>query len=114
MPDERTRPARDDRDEVIKRQQDEIARLREELARAQRDRDRWKRQSDRLKQQLDAARRAGFRQAAPFAKDRPQGRGGRPPHPRGYASQHPCRIAISPQMRYTKMVPKTTAHPAQS
>ena len=42
------------------------------------DRDRWKRRSEHLKQQLDAARRAGFRQAAPFAKDRPQGRGGRP------------------------------------
>ena len=44
----------------------------------ERDRDRWKRRSERLKKQLDAARRAGFRQAAPFAKDRAQGRGGRP------------------------------------
>ena len=58
--------------------QEEIARLRDELARAHRDRDRWKRRSERLKHQLDAARRAGFRQAAPFAKDRPQGHGGRP------------------------------------
>ena len=57
---------------------DDVGCLREELARATRDRDRWKRRSERLKQQLDAARRAGFRQAAPFAKDCPQGRGGRP------------------------------------
>ncbi len=78
MADERTRPTRNERDELIKRHQEEIARLRDELARAHRDRDRWKRRSERLKHQLDAARRAGFRQAAPFAKDRPQGHGGRP------------------------------------
>lgn len=83
MPDERA--PRDDRDDLIERQRHEIARLRDELTRAEqqrretaRERDRLKRQNDRLKQQLDAARRAGFRQAAPFAKDRPQGCGGRP------------------------------------
>ena len=78
---------------------DEVERLREELRRRERDasklqpeNDRQKRQIDglrrqderqkreieHLKRQLAAARRAGFRQAAPFAKDRPQGRGGRP------------------------------------
>lgn len=83
MPDERT--PRDDRDDRMERQQSEITQLREDLVRAaqrrrdvERERDRLKRQNERLKQQLDAARRAGFRQAAPFAKDRPQGRGGRP------------------------------------
>ncbi len=78
MADERAQPTRTDREDLLDRQQEEIIRLREELARAERDRDRWKRQSERLRQQLDAARRAGFRQAAPFAKGRPQGRGGRP------------------------------------
>ncbi len=92
MADEGRRPTRDDRDDLIERQQDEIARLREDVARAERqrqdaerqrreaerERDRLKRQNERLKHQLEAARRAGFRQAAPFAKDRPQGRGGRP------------------------------------
>lgn len=78
MADERTCPTDDERDELIKRQQDEIAQLREELARAERERDQLKRQNERLKQQLDAARRAGFRQAAPFAKDRRQGHGGQP------------------------------------
>ena len=68
----------DPRDTRIKRQDRQIARLREDLAQVNRDRDRWKRRSERLQQQLDAARRAGFRQAAPFANDRPQGRGGRP------------------------------------
>ena len=75
---ERARRTGKDRDDLLNRQQEEIACLREELARTGRDRDRLKRQNERLKRQLDAARRAGFRQAAPFAKDRPQGRGGRP------------------------------------
>ena len=90
MPDERT--PRDDRDDLIERQQSEITQLREDLARAEqrrrdveRERDRLKRLNERLRLQLDAARRAGFRQAAPFAKDRPQGRGGRPGRPAGAA-----------------------------
>lgn len=78
MADERARPPGDPRDDLIKRQQDEITRLREELTRTARERDQVKRQNERLKQQLDAARRAGFRQAAPFAKDRRQGHGGQP------------------------------------
>ena len=69
-------PQREDdpRDTRIKQQDREISRLRGDLAQVNRDRDRWKRHSERLQQQLDTARRAGFRQAAPFAKDRPQGR----------------------------------------
>ncbi len=99
MADERAHPTDDDRDEQIRHHDEEIARLREELVRTRherdqlkregdrlkregdwlkRERDRLKRQNERLTQQLAAARRAGFRQAAPFAKDRPQGRGGRP------------------------------------
>ena len=72
--------------------QAEVERLRAELARREREHDRQKRQNDglrrqderqkreieHLKLQLAAARRAGFRQAAPFAKKRPQGRGRRP------------------------------------
>ena len=56
------------------------------------ERDHWKRQSEHLEKQLDAARRAGKRQAAPFAKDRPQGRGGRPGRRAGadYGT-HGCR-----------------------
>ena len=68
----------DPRDKRIEQQDREISRLRGELARATRDRDRWKRRSERLKKHLDEARRAGRRQAAPFAKDRPQGCGRHP------------------------------------
>ena len=57
---------------------DDLARTNRDLVRTTRDRDRWKRRSEHLKKQLAAARRAGRRQAAPFAKDRPQGRSGRP------------------------------------
>ena len=56
----------------------ENTRLREKVERVERDRDRWKRRSERLEKELDAARRAACRQAAPFAKPRPQGRGRRP------------------------------------
>ena len=116
MPDDRTRSTRDERDELIERQQTEIARLREEVARAdqqrrdvERERDRLKRQNDRLKQHLDAARRAGFRQAAPFAKDRTQGRGGRPGRRAGAAYGRLGRRPRPPHVdeTYTAALPPT-------
>ena len=55
-----------------------IERLERDKAKLIEDRDHWKRRSEHLEKELEAARRAGRRQAAPFAKDRPQGRGGRP------------------------------------
>lgn len=115
MPDERA-SYRDDRADLIKRQQDEITRLRDDLARTEqrrrdleRERDRLKRHNERLQQQLDAARRAGFRQAAPFAKDRAQGRGGRPGRRAGAAYG---RCARRPRPRrvdetYTASLPPT-------
>jgi transposase len=84
VPEERTPPS-DDRDALIKQQQAEIARLRDALVRAERERDRLQRRNERLKDQLDAARRAGFRQAAPFAKLHRQG-SGRPPGRRAGAT----------------------------
>ena len=56
----------------------ENERLQRRNERLRRENDRLKRKTDHLEKQLAAARRAGFRQAAPFAKDRPQGRGGHP------------------------------------
>ena len=85
MPDVRTPPTPDARDALIKRQHEEIARLRDALTRAEHERDRLKRRNERLGDQLDAARRAGFRQAAPFAKPHRQGTG-RPPGRRGGAA----------------------------
>ena len=92
VPPQRPPTKQDPRDSRIREQEREIERLREELTGVERDRDRWKRRSERLKKQLDAARRAGFRQAAPFAKDRPQGRGGRPsPRPGAEYGRQACR-----------------------
>jgi transposase len=114
VPDERT--PRDDAQDQIERQQREITRLRDELTRAdqrrrevERERDRLKRQNERLKQQLDAARRAGFRQAAPFAKDAPQGRGGRPGRRAGaaYGRRAHRRPPARVDETYTATLPPT-------
>jgi len=78
----REQDARDKRIEELQRENakliDDLDRTTRDLDRTTRDRDRWKRRSEDLKKQLDEARRAGKRQAAPFAKDRPQGSGKQP------------------------------------
>jgi transposase len=59
---------------------DDNERLRRDLERAERERDRLRRENERLRDQLEAARRAGYRQAAPFSKGpahRPPRRPGR-------------------------------------
>ena len=86
-------------DERIGSLRDEVERLREEVRRRERDANKLQQENDRqkrhidglrrqderqkreiedLKRQLATARRAGFRQAALFAKNRPQRRGRRP------------------------------------
>ncbi len=86
------------RGELARRERDtedlrrETGRLQRKSNRLQRENDRLKEQVERLKRQLDEARRAGRRQAAPFAKDRPQGRGRRPGRRAGAAyGRHGCR-----------------------
>ena len=125
MADERAHPTNDPRDEVIRRSDEELARLRDELAqtgrerdRFKRERDRWKRERDRLKRQnerltqlLGAARRAGFRQAAPFAKDRPQGRGGRPGRRAGRPYGRRARRPIPTRVDATYAAPLPPACP---
>ena len=99
---------RDPRDVVIEQQDREISLLRDELVRhkgvhrqnggLQRQIERLERENEHLKQQLGAERRAGRRQAAPFAKKRPQGRGGRPgrrPGARyGRQGRRPCPARV--------------------
>ena len=103
------------RDHLIEQQDGEIGRLRDDLARhkgvhrengrlqrrnngLQRQNERLQRENEHLKQQLGAERRAGRRQAAPFAKKRPQGRGGRPgrrPGARyGRQGRRPCPARV--------------------
>ena len=70
----------------------ENERLQRRNERLRRENDRLKRKIDHLEKQLAAARPAGFRQAAPFAKDQPQGRGGRPGRRAGAAyGRQACR-----------------------
>ena len=69
-----------------------IERLERDKAKLIEERDRWKRRSEHLEKELEAARRAGRRQAAPFAKDRPQGSGRRPGRRAGAEyGKHGCR-----------------------
>jgi transposase len=104
-------PAPDDRVEDVDRIRGENERLRAELDRAQqelkrleRERDRLRDQNDRLKQQLDAARRAGFRQAAPFGKalKRAPKRPGRKP---GGAYGPKARRCVPPRVDETQAAP---------
>ncbi len=70
----------------------EKGRLQRKRNRLQRENDRLKQENEHLKRQLDEAGRAGRRQAAPFAKDRPQGRGRRPGRRPGAGyGRHGCR-----------------------
>ena len=129
---EHGRSTDDTGDEATRRQRDDIARLRSELARRERDgkglqrqndrlkrendglqreKDRLKREIERLKQQLAAARRAGRRQAAPFAKDRRQGRGGRPGRRPGAAYGRRGRRRPPAQVDETHRAPVPTACP---
>ena len=72
--------------------QREKSRLQRKSNRLQGENDRLKQEIERLKRQLAEARRAGRRQAAPFAKDRPQGRGRRPGRRAGAAyGRQGCR-----------------------
>ena len=76
----------------LTRRERDVKRLQRKSDRLQRENDRLKERVERLKRQLDEARRAGRRQAAPFAKDRPQGSGGRPGRKTGAKyGRHGCR-----------------------
>ena len=80
------------RERDAERLQREKTRLQRKSSRLQRENDRLKQENERLKRQLDEARRAGRRQAAPFAKDRPQGDGKRPGRKAGAKyGRHGCR-----------------------
>lgn len=76
----------------IERSQHERERLREENAQLGRDRARLRRDVERLTQALDAARRAGYRQAAPFSKGAPSAAPRPPGRKRGAAYGPVARV----------------------
>lgn len=57
-----------DPQQIIEEQRREIDRLREDLRRSEAERQRLRRENDKLKDELEAARRAVYRQAAPFSR----------------------------------------------
>lgn len=81
-----------DREQIIDEQRREIERLREDLRRSEAERQRLRRENDKLKDELEAARRAVYRQAAPFARDAVVARPRRPGRKAGAAyGRHGCR-----------------------
>ena len=112
VPDRRPPPPSDDRDTLITRQQEEIARLRDALTRAEHERDRLKRRNERLEAHVAAARRAGFRQAAPFAKPHRQGTGRRPGRRAGASYGRHGRRPIPSRIDETYDAPLPAACPA--
>jgi transposase len=57
---------------IIEDQAREIDRLREDLRRSEAERQRLRRENEKLKDELEAARRAVYRQAAPFSRGEPR------------------------------------------
>ena len=95
---------RDPRDVRIERLERDKAKLIEE-------RDHWRRRSEHLEKELEAAQRAGRRQAAPFAKDRPQGRGGRPGRRSGAAYGKHGRRRLPTRVDQTHAAPLPSTCP---
>lgn len=80
-------------------------------AQLERERDRLRRENDRLRTQLDAARRAGFRPAAPFSKGAPVSQPRRPGRKSGAAYGCHGRRAVPPVIDATFDVPVPPACP---
>ncbi len=102
---DRTGRQRDPRDLRIERLKQDKAKLIEE-------RDHWKRRSEQLEKELETARRAGKRQAAPFAKDRRQGSGERPGRRRGADYGKQGRRQPPPRVDEVHAAPVPTSCPA--
>jgi transposase len=71
-------PPPDDPQQIINDQAREIERLREDLRRSEAERQRLRRENEKLKDELEAARRAVYRQAAPFSRGAPKAAPRRP------------------------------------
>ena len=85
VPRRATDPPPPDPQQIIDDQAPEIERLREDLRRSEAERQRLRRENEKLKDELEAARRAVYRQAAPFSRDTPKTAPRRPGRKRGAA-----------------------------
>jgi transposase len=90
-------------------QASDTARLRAALERLERELERLRRENERLRKELEAARRAGFRQAAPFSKGAPTAHPRRPGRKPGrpYGRQGRRRAPAVVDEPYDVPVPST-------
>ena len=95
---------RPDFSDLIKEQAQELARLRADL-------ERLRRENERLRKELEAARRAGFRQAAPFSKGAPTAHPRRPGRKPGPAYGRQGRRRVPPVIDEPYDVPVPRACP---
>lgn len=93
-------------------ERNEIDALRERAERAEREREtlqreveRLRRENERLREELETARRAGYRQAAPFSKNRPSPQPGRPGRKAGAAYGRPAQRPIPTHLDETHDAP---------
>jgi transposase len=97
-----------ERAERAERERETLQREREAL---QRENDRLRRENERLREELEAARRAGYRQAAPFSKNRRQQHPRRPGRKPGAAYGEPAHRAIPTHIDETYDAPLTSVCP---
>jgi transposase len=86
--------------------------LRDRVAHLERERDRLRRENERLRKELEAARRAGYRQAAPFSKGAPRATAKHPGSKAGPAhGQHVHRpVPTHVEEHYDAEVGRTCPH----
>jgi len=98
--------------QIIDDQQREIERLREDLRRSEAERQRLRRENDKLKEELEAARRAVYRQAAPFSRGTRVAQPRRPGRKAGaaYGQRAHRRVPTHVDETYDAPLPPTCPH----
>jgi transposase len=104
-------PSRDPQ-QIIEDQDRRIAQLEEDLRRSEAERQRLRRENEKLKEELEAARRAVYRQAAPFSRGTRVARPRRPGRKAGVAyGRHGHRLRPAHvDERYDAPLPATCPH----
>lgn len=108
--DERTPPR--DPEQIIDEQARRIAQLEEDLRRSEAERQRLRRENEKLKDELDAARRAVYRQAAPFSRGTRVAQPRRPGRKAGaaYGARAQRRTPTHVDETYTAPLPAACPH----
>jgi transposase len=101
-----------DPQQIIEDQAREIQRLRGDLRRSEAERQRLRRENEKLKDELEAARRAVYRQAAPFSRGDPKSQPRRPGRKPGaqYGVRAHRRVPPRVDEVYEAPLPESCAH----